>query len=218
MGKTRSKLDKGFLNINLDKLVKADWNYKEEDNKLTQKLINNIKRNGQIENLIIRELDSGYYEVVNGNHRLDVMNTLEIKEAHAYNFGKISLTQAQRIAIETNETRFSTDQVKLSELIAEMSEDFTNEDLLETLPFSQQELINFKQLLDFNWEDYDTENEMLNQADFNLKITITVNQDILDRWNELKERFNGVIGYDNESKVFEFAIIEALNIPKESIQ
>ena len=81
--------------------------------------------------------------MVNGNHRLDVMNTLEIKEAHAYNFGKISLTQAQRIAIETNETRFSTDQVKLSELIAEMSEDFTNEDLLETLPFSQQELINF---------------------------------------------------------------------------
>ena len=99
-------MKKGWTDIQISKLVKANWNYKEENEKQTDKLLNNFKRNGQIENILIRELDTGFYEVVNGNHRLDVMKILKLKKAHAYNFGKISLAEAQRIAIETNETKF----------------------------------------------------------------------------------------------------------------
>jgi hypothetical protein len=74
-------------------------------------------------------------------------------------------------------------------------------------------------MLSFNWEQFEEDGGLLDGGDsFDKKITITVSQDILDRWNELKEKFTGVIGYENESKVFEFAIIEALNIPKESLQ
>ncbi|GAB1371190.1 hypothetical protein MASR1M45_12520 [Candidatus Kapaibacterium sp.] len=52
-------------------LIKASWNYKEEDEFTTNKLVNNMKKNGQIENIHVRKLQTGYYEVVNGNHRLD---------------------------------------------------------------------------------------------------------------------------------------------------
>ena len=62
---------KGFIDIEVKQLVKADWNYKQENEIQTENLINNFKRNGQIENIIIRELDSGFFEVVNGNHRED---------------------------------------------------------------------------------------------------------------------------------------------------
>ena len=211
MEKKKYKL--GFIEVPIDKLVKADWNYKTEDNKKQEKLKENIKRNGQIENILIRELDTGYYEVVNGNHRLSVLKELKFKKVYTYNLGKINQSQAIRIAIETNETKFETDTIELAERIKEISNEFDDLDL--TLPYTEQELENFRTLSDFNWEDFEGDGK---GEDFDKKITITVSQDILDRWNELKNKFNGVIGYDNESKVFEFAVIEALNIPTESIK
>lgn len=211
MEKKKYKL--GFIEVPIDKLVKADWNYKTEDDKKQEKLKENIKRNGQIENILIRELDTGYYEVVNGNHRLSVLKELKFKKVYTYNLGKINQSQAIRIAIETNETKFETDTIELAERIKEISNEFDDLDL--TLPYTEQELENFRTLSDFNWEDFEGDGK---GEDFDKKITITVSQDILDRWNELKNKFNGVIGYDNESKVFEFAVIEALNIPTESIK
>ena len=47
---------KGYEDLEVSKLVKAKWNYKEENNVLTNKLLANIKKNGQVENLLVREL------------------------------------------------------------------------------------------------------------------------------------------------------------------
>ena len=131
---------KNWIDINIEKLVPADWNYKKDDSKLSEKLKNNIKRNGQIENIIVRELDTGFFEVVNGNHRLSVFKELGLVEAKCYNLGKISLSQAQRIAIETNETRFQTDEFKLDELLKELLTGNEINELLETIPFDKDYL------------------------------------------------------------------------------
>ena len=42
--------------IELSKLVGAPWNYKKDFEYLEEKLINNIKKNGIIENIIVREI------------------------------------------------------------------------------------------------------------------------------------------------------------------
>jgi hypothetical protein len=135
-----------------DKLVKADWNYKTDDAAKKQKLLNNIKRNGQIENLLIRELDTGYYEVVNGNHRLEIMHEIKMAQAFCFNLGKISVQQAQRIAIETNETRFETDTIKLATLIGEIMQEFGIEDIEDTMPYTTEEIENFNKMLNFDWD------------------------------------------------------------------
>ena len=36
-------------------------------------------------------------------------------------------------------------------------------------------------------------------------------------WNQLCENWGDVLGYDNKSKIFEFAIVEALNVPISSL-
>ena len=64
-----SKLPDNFIVLPVDKLVHADWNYKLDDALLVEKLRNNMKRSGQMLNVVVRELDTGYYEVVDG-HRL----------------------------------------------------------------------------------------------------------------------------------------------------
>ena len=131
-------MNKGFCEIPIDKLVKAGWNYKENNQELAEKLANNIKRNGQIENITVRELDTGFYEVVNGNHRLDVLKELGFETIYSFNLGDISEAQAKRIAVETNETKFSSNTESLSALVKELSIEFGDIDL--TMPFSEEEM------------------------------------------------------------------------------
>lgn len=145
---------KAFKPIAIDKLVKADWNYKENNEELANKLIENIKRNGQIENILVRQLDTGFFEVVNGNHRLDALTSLGAKEVMCYDLGTITQQQAFRIAIETNETHFETDTVKLASLIGEILESTDAEELLKTFPFTQLEMDNFLKMNSFDWNSY----------------------------------------------------------------
>jgi hypothetical protein len=218
MGKKGYKM--GFIELPIDKLVKADWNYKTEDPAKQEKLTENIKRNGQIENIIVRELETGFFEVVNGNHRLSVLKDLDIKTAHSFNLGKINQAQAIRIAIETNETKFDTDSITLAQRVKELTEEFKIEELVKTLPYTEVEIDNFSKLTDFDWEQYETEDlsDTFSDTEYNKTINVKVTGETYKRWLELRDRLNGIIGYDNESKVIEFAIIEALNIPLKSLE
>lgn len=218
MGTKKYKM--GFIEIPTEKLIKADWNYKTEDPAKQEKLTENIKRNGQIENIIIRELDTGFFEVVNGNHRLSVLKALDIKSAHSYNLGKITQAQAMRIAIETNETKFDTDSIVLAERVKELTQEFELDDLVKTLPYNETEIDNFSKLTDFDWNDYEQEDlsDTFSDTEYNKTINVKVTGETYKRWLELRDRLNGIIGYDNDSKVLEFAIIEAINIPLKSLE
>lgn len=193
MEKKRDNLGIGWQDVDLSILIKADWNYKGEDQAKTEKLKANIKKNGQVENLLIREMPEGKYEVVNGNHRLDVMNDLKLKKAHVYNFGKISDNAAKRIAIETNETRFETDNLKLAGLIKELATDFTVEELETTMPFNAEEIDNFAKLTDFDWERYGKNTTVAELGD-EKRIVLTVHKDqyasLVDELNETIKKYN----------------------------
>lgn len=124
-----------LIKLKVKDLVPAKWNYKENDHKTLEALKANIAKNGQLESIIVRELPNNKYEVVNGNHRLEVFKSLEIKEVDAYSLGDISLKEAQRIALETNETRFKSNEDELFRLLDSLVEEFSLENLQETLNF-----------------------------------------------------------------------------------
>ena len=65
--------------------------------------------------------------------------------------------------------------------------------------------------------DEDEEIDLSEPDPFDHTIKVKVSKDIYDNWMQLKKRMLQLNGYDNESKVIEFAIIEALNIPYESL-
>jgi len=153
------EIKKGFNLIPVKKLVKAGWNYKDEDSEEAAELMDaleaNFKRNGQVENILVRELDTGFYEVINGNHRYDIARRVELKELMCFNFGKISLVEAKRITLETNELNFKADPLKLAAVIGELTDEYDMGELLSSLPFDENEVENFNKLLNFSWEDDD---------------------------------------------------------------
>jgi len=175
-----------FMEIPVDKLVEAKWNYKKEDSRLMDKLKNNIKKNGQIENIIVRELEDDTYEVVNGNHRLMALRDLLFTVVVCYNLGKISDAQAKRIAIETNETKFLADKVKLSEIIALLSDNYNINDLSSTLPYKKEDIEELTNLLKWDWQSGD-----LVQSEFNeYVLTIYLTPEELTSWNEICKKLN----------------------------
>lgn len=199
MGKPDSKL-KNWVEIPIEKLVKADWNYKEEDQFMQERLESNLKLNDQIENIIVRELDTGFYEVVNGNHRYEAMKSLEFTTVVAYNLGKISDAKAQRIAIATNETKFKADQGKFINLINSLIDEYSIEELAKDMPYSPEEMENYKNLVNFDWSNpvgvgSDIENDPTSQ-----KISFNLPKDIAEGFLEQIARINRLLYPDNPTK------------------
>jgi len=162
--KNKEKFSIGFVEIPLDRLIQADWNYKDNDPDLAEALERNISERGQVENLIVRELGNDY-EIVNGNHRLPVLKNLGYETAMCYNLGNINSVMAKRIAIETNETRFDNDEVILAKVIKDITEEIPMDELEYTMPYDRDELDEYlANASDFDWEEESQEGEPTDPA------------------------------------------------------
>jgi len=126
-------------------LREAPWNYKTTDAKLMKKLERNMIKNGIVQNLIVRPISGGFYEVVNGNHRLKIIETMRIDKVMCFNLGNVSETKAKRIALETNETNFGRDDGKMNNLIKEISADIDETDFATTL---DDEILSIHKIID----------------------------------------------------------------------
>jgi len=52
---------------------------------------------------------------------------------------------------------------------------------------------------------------------FDKVVTLKVTKETFEMWQQLCENWGEVLGYENKSKIFEFAIVEALNVPISSL-
>lgn len=57
----------------------------------------------------------------------------------------------------------------------------------------------------------------LSKDKFDKVVTITITKETHEMWLQLCENWSEVLGYDNKAKIFEFAIVEALNVPISSL-
>jgi hypothetical protein len=128
-----------FQLMGVDSLVKAEWNYKDENEYVSKKLVRSIKKSGFLVNMVVRELDTGYFEVVDGNHRHDAVIEAGLKEVLVCNLGKVSVEEAKRQAVQINETRYRADFLKLSDVMKDLEIEFGKDDLMETMPFTEDE-------------------------------------------------------------------------------
>lgn len=219
--------EKHFANFKmmpLELLVEAEWNYKKEDEHKARALVQNIRRNGQVENCLVRELNDGRFEVINGNHRLRALRELGYRFIFVYDFGSIDIATAKRIAIETNETRFATDHIKLAELVQQVAETFSFEELAQTMPWPEQQLRDMTKVLEFDWnQQFGGSNESPGDSprdheESRKELKLSLPEETYNVWMKWRDRCQDLLGYDTPEQAFELAVIEALNIPDISLR
>jgi ParB family transcriptional regulator, chromosome partitioning protein len=63
--------------LSLDQLKEAPWNPNQMDEAMFQKLRESLTRYGLVQNLVVRPVEEGCYEVLSGNQRLQALRELQ---------------------------------------------------------------------------------------------------------------------------------------------
>jgi|TARA_Y100000310_G_scaffold184662_1_gene184793 hypothetical protein len=206
-----------LVEININDLIKAEWNYKSDGTEeQIEKLCNSIKKDSSVGVLAVRELDKKF-EVIDGNHRLEAVQRLKWTKVPCENFGQITKAKAITVARRRNNQWFSDDAVKYAEIFKNVVlSEYSIDELTKFMPESKQELENISKLIDFDWSEYDKEG--VYETNELKSVQFTINEDSYKMWQQWKERCKNILGYDSENLCFEYAIIEALNIPEDTIR
>jgi ParB family chromosome partitioning protein len=140
--------------VKIDKILPNAWNPKkfyledEDGKKNYERIKKSITKHGQIDPILVREIDNGY-EIVNGFHRYTAAKELGYKELEIKNLGKISDEKAKAIALATEDARVPLDRIMVAEIVKGLID--INPEFTELLPYTEEESQELKQLLEFDW-------------------------------------------------------------------
>lgn len=196
--------------LEIDKLIKAEWNYKTDGTEeQIQKLMKSIEYDDSAGILAVRKLNDKY-EVIDGNHRLEALRRLGWKSIQVENFGDLPKSKAIVISRRRNHVWFDDDLKAFSDLIKnDVLPEIDTETLKEILPDTPDEIDNLINFGNFEWEE-PTQKEH-NDADGTKTITVKVDQSVYEIWQQWVKYCAEQTDYKNEPQAFEFAIIEAKN-------
>ena len=214
------RLDR-MVEIPVDRLRKAPWNYKDDDEFKASQLAANLQRNGQLLNLIVRHIPGDLFEVIDGNHRLDAVLLNKWASVICYDLGEISERQAKRIAIEINETRFPSNISRLAPIITELNAEFGKDDLLKTFPYPASEIDSFLSLGAFDWESPNPKYKWDDPGSNLLKLEILLTAEQMEIVNSALTRIITEMNLEGKTKMgraLELVCADSLNTPIESFR
>jgi hypothetical protein len=140
----------------LNKIELADWNYKQDDDERAQKIETALIAEGYITKMVVAEKAEkpGFYEVVDGNHRYPVLQKYEIDEVEVIFLGKLSRPQRQKIGMMLNELQFETDYMKLSQVVKDITEEISLQDLVDITPYEISDLSDMIEMSNYDWDNF----------------------------------------------------------------
>lgn len=140
------------MNVEISELYPADWNYKTEDvpEYVRTKFKNSIVQDGSAGVLAVRQIEGrDGYEVMDGNHRLDILTELGTQGIPVENFGLISEAEAITIAARRNHEWYPADPLKWADVLSNtVLKEFSFEALDEFMPQTRDILEQAADLLD----------------------------------------------------------------------
>lgn len=130
-----------------------DWNPNQMDAFMIRKAIESIQTFGFIDPVTVRRVD-GELEVIDGEHRVRVALELGIPRI-PYIEIDVTDAEARKLTIVLNELKGRYDARKMSDLLQEILDDTSMEDLAVALPFQEEALKSMIGIKDFDWGSLD---------------------------------------------------------------
>ena len=203
-----------IVDINSNDLIKAEWNYKTDgtEDQIT-KLMNSINEDSSVGVLAVREIDDKF-EVIDGNHRFEAIQRLKWKKIPCENFGSISKAKAITIARRRNHKWFEDDILAYAEIFKEeVLAEYSIDELEKFMPDTKDEMEKLSKILDFQWDELENVKEEFDEEFKTLNLKLP--ESVYALWLQWKQEAQTVTRSDSEIIAFEYAIIEALNMPTE---
>ncbi len=138
-----------LIDLRLERLQDAPWNPNRMDDVMLKRLIESLTRFGMVQNLVVRPLGKGSYEVLSGNQRLTVLRILGFAEVPCV-VVELDAARARLLAQALNRIQGEDDLGLRAELIRQVLEALPQEDVLSLLPETAESL---KTLVSLGQED-----------------------------------------------------------------
>ena len=127
------------VEIPLTKLMVAPWNPNQEDHAMLARLSESISRYGLVQNLVVRPLGAGTYEVLSGNQRLQVLRGRG-HEVVPCVVVELDDARARLLAQALNRVHGEDDLGLRAELVREVLDKLPQEEVLSLLPETAESL------------------------------------------------------------------------------
>jgi len=190
--------------VSINNVVPNDYNPKlsidndKNNRKEFEKVKDSIKVAGQILPLIVRELENGKYEIINGYHRWRAMKALGYSKIEIKNLGKIDFDTAVSRALLTEDTKIPINNIGLSILIKKL---VTTEKPISywepLLPYTQEVIKNKIDLITFNSDELDNESVETDDEEVSFRFKLNTNN------AEVCNRALSMVCDDNNKAFFE---------------
>ena len=144
--------------VSISEVRPNDWNPKDPNTPEYEKVKRSIEINGLTQPIFVRENDNGEtkYEILDGQHRFLSCQELGYPEIYIYNEGKVPDELAKSFTI-FHQLQIPFNTIELAPLVVELNR------LDIELPYSDEEVNKFADMLEFDFNDYSTEEPDFNQ-------------------------------------------------------
>jgi len=121
------------IDLPLDRLKPAPWNPNAMDAAMTARLRESLDRFGLVENLVVRPIGGGAYEVLNGNQRLPLLRERGLAFAPCV-VVDLDEAQARLLGMALNRIQGEDDLSRKAELVKNVLTSVPQADVLSLLP------------------------------------------------------------------------------------
>ncbi len=142
-----------LMNLHLEQLQDAPWNPNRMDDVTLKRLIESMTRFGMVQNLVVRPIGEGDYEVLSGNQRLQALKELGYAKAPCV-VVEVDDVHARLLAQALNRIQGEDDLGLKAELVREILESLPKEEVLSLLPETTESLQALSSLGQESMADY----------------------------------------------------------------
>jgi len=138
--------------VSIDRVKPNAWNPNIQTDFIFEHEIKSIKKHGFIAPIIVRELDNGTLEIVDGEHRYKAALKLGSDKIAVNNLGKIDIKDSKALTVIMNEVRGKADTFKMGELIKDLNNSFGMDFILDSMPMTEIEINNMLGNASIDWD------------------------------------------------------------------
>lgn len=178
---------KKIINVPTNRVTPNGWNPKEKDTREYQRVRDSVKKKGLRGTIVVRNHphQEGYYEIIDGEQRWTAATELGIPNVNVYNEGDIEEKEAKELTIWYQQ-QVPFHRITEAYLVTGLVDEFGLEEI--ELPYSEAEIEEFKELADFNFDQYNQDGHKEND-DGTVTLSFRLSKEDHHRVKEALEEF-----------------------------